>query len=228
MWELDFVYLDCIFIDLYSIFKHNFLGWMFFVSSQNEAISSKDNLLGGPSQISQNLSSWIARQLNLDAVGVAGAVRLFQEGSTLPFIARKLGWNNQPTVVLPTKMATVFNYIHPRKLIWQWKNITLKMYLLLKMVIFHGYVGLPGGKKCFCDKRWQEYDLQWFLPGVTRLSLTHTNDISIDCSCYSMIFVAASWPVSGIFRNHLVIFQPFPIDLTQQKSEFCDIFVRSS
>lgn len=47
-----------------------------------------DTLLGGPSQISQNLSSWIARQLNLDAVGVAGAVRLFQEGSTLPFIAR--------------------------------------------------------------------------------------------------------------------------------------------
>ena len=66
-------------------------------TSQNEAIESKDNLLGGPSQISQNLSSWIARQLNLDAVGVAGAVRLFQEGSTLPFIARKLG-GNKPLV----------------------------------------------------------------------------------------------------------------------------------
>ena len=31
------------------------------------------------------------------------------------------------------------------KLTWQWKMNQLKMYSLLKMGIFHGYVSLPGG-----------------------------------------------------------------------------------
>ena len=35
--------------------------------------------------------------------------------------------------------------IHPRKLGWQWKNKHLKMYLLLKMVMFHCHVSFRRG-----------------------------------------------------------------------------------
>eukprot|EP00435_Cladocopium_sp_Y103_P013012 s3213_g3.t1 len=59
-------------------------------SSENASPNPSDveKLLGGPSQISRNLAPWIAKQLQLDVGCVAGAVQLFQEGSTLPFIAR--------------------------------------------------------------------------------------------------------------------------------------------
>ena len=44
------------------------------------------------------------------------------------------------------KIETRFIHIHLRKLIWQWKNNHLKMYLLLKTAIFHCHVSFLEGK----------------------------------------------------------------------------------
>jgi hypothetical protein len=69
-------------------------------------IISKEKLLGGPSQISRNLAPWIAKQLQLEVGCVAGAVQLFQEGSTLPFIARQLGdFGPNKKKTLPRKVS---------------------------------------------------------------------------------------------------------------------------
>jgi len=45
-------------------------------------------ILGEDSRIKKDEAGWIARQFGLEPDHVAGAVRLFHEGSTLPFIAR--------------------------------------------------------------------------------------------------------------------------------------------
>ncbi|CAE8615358.1 unnamed protein product [Polarella glacialis] len=45
-------------------------------------------VLGGQSVLSSDLASWVARATGLQLRRVAGAVRLFTEGNTLPFIAR--------------------------------------------------------------------------------------------------------------------------------------------
>ena len=50
--------------------------------------SEAQKLLGGPSLVAQDLAGWVARQVGLDSGHVGGAVRLFQDGATLPFIAR--------------------------------------------------------------------------------------------------------------------------------------------
>ncbi|CAJ1405256.1 unnamed protein product [Effrenium voratum] len=51
-------------------------------------VSEAQKLLGGPSLVAQDLAGWVARQVGLDSSHVGGAVRLFQDGATLPFIAR--------------------------------------------------------------------------------------------------------------------------------------------
>ncbi|CAJ1348447.1 unnamed protein product [Effrenium voratum] len=51
-------------------------------------VSEAQKLLGGPSLVAQDLAGWVARQVGLDSGHVGGAVRLFQDGATLPFIAR--------------------------------------------------------------------------------------------------------------------------------------------
>jgi len=47
-----------------------------------------ERLLGERSSISKDPAAWIAKQAGLDRGRVHGAVRLFREGNTLPFIAR--------------------------------------------------------------------------------------------------------------------------------------------
>ncbi|CAK9093834.1 unnamed protein product [Durusdinium trenchii] len=57
-------------------------------SLQGSPNPSEVEQLLGKSRISSDLPQWISRQLHLEKSHVAGAVRLFNEGSTLPFIAR--------------------------------------------------------------------------------------------------------------------------------------------
>ncbi|CAE7189104.1 ydcI [Symbiodinium necroappetens] len=63
------------------------LGWN---SSEDGSpnLADAQKVLGDQSQIRKDEAGWIAAQLGLEKGHVAGAVRLFQEGSTLPFIAR--------------------------------------------------------------------------------------------------------------------------------------------
>ena len=51
-------------------------------------MADAQKVLGDQSRIRKDEAGWIASQLGLERGHVAGAVRLFQEGSTLPFIAR--------------------------------------------------------------------------------------------------------------------------------------------
>ncbi|CAE8594092.1 unnamed protein product [Polarella glacialis] len=50
--------------------------------------ATSEDLLGGLSDLSRDLASWVAELVGLDPKKVAGAVKLFKDGNTLPFIAR--------------------------------------------------------------------------------------------------------------------------------------------
>eukprot|EP00930_Biecheleria_cincta_P072057 TRINITY_DN5949_c0_g1_i1.p1 TRINITY_DN5949_c0_g1~~TRINITY_DN5949_c0_g1_i1.p1 ORF type:complete len:1045 (+),score=227.14 TRINITY_DN5949_c0_g1_i1:66-3200(+) len=66
--------------------------------------SSDANILEGMSALARNKAKWIAQQVNLNESGVRGAVALFEEGATLPFIARyrkeKTGSMNEADLLL--------------------------------------------------------------------------------------------------------------------------------
>ena len=47
-------------------------------------------------------------------------------------------------LVLDANLLLVSASVHPRKLTWQWKNNNLKLYVLLKMAIFHCHLSFQG------------------------------------------------------------------------------------
>ena len=68
-----------------------------------------------------------------------------------------------------SKFTQIWWYYPPRKLIWQWKNKPLKMYLLLKIVIFHFHVSFREGIYIICWARGYPARLWTFSSACGRL-----------------------------------------------------------